>query len=60
MLARTAAVTLDDDTVTAPVCSQTVASPLVSPTGAAAAAGISGLAGLGWFLVRRRKAAAIA
>jgi hypothetical protein len=60
MLARTGAVTLDDDTVTAPICSQTVASPLVSPTGAAAAAGISGLAGLGWFLVRRRKAAAIA
>jgi hypothetical protein len=60
MLARTGAVTLDDDTVSAPICSQTVASPLVSPTGAAAAAGISGLAGLGWFLVRRRKAAAIA
>lgn len=60
MLAREGAVTLDSDTITAPTCTQTVASPLVSPTGGAAAAGISGLAGLGWFLVRRRKAAAIA
>jgi hypothetical protein len=60
MLARNGAVTLDSDTITAPMCSQTVASPLVSPVGGAAAAGISGLAGLGWFLVRRRKAAAIA
>jgi Ice-binding-like len=60
LLARNGAVTLDSDTITAPMCSQTVASPLVSPVGGAAAAGISGLAGLGWFLVRRRKAAAIA
>ena len=56
MLARNGAVTLDSDTITAPTCSQTVASPLVSAVGGAAAAGISGLAGLGWFLVRRRKA----
>jgi Ice-binding-like len=60
MLARTGAVTLDSDTITAPTCTQTVASPLVSPVGGAAAAGISGLAGLGWFLVRRRKTAIIA
>lgn len=60
LLARNGAVTLDDDIVTAPLCSQTVASPLVSPTGGAAAAGISGLAGLGWFLVRRRRTGAIA
>jgi hypothetical protein len=60
MLARNGAVTLDSDNITAPTCSQTVASPLVSPVGGAAAAGISGIAGLGWFLVRRRKTAAIA
>jgi Ice-binding-like len=60
MLARTGAVTLDSDTITAPTCTQTVASPLVSPAGGAAAAGISGIAGLSWFLVRRRKTAAIA
>jgi hypothetical protein len=59
MLARNGAVTLDDDNITAPVCSQTVASPLVSPAGVAAA-GVLGLASLGWFLVRRRRPAAIA
>ncbi len=60
VLARNGAVTLDSDTITAPTCTQTVASPLVSPVSAAAAAGISGIAGLGWFLVRRRKTTAIA
>jgi hypothetical protein len=59
LLARNGAVTLDTDTVSAPTCT-TEGSPLVSLPGAAAAAGISGLAGLGWFLVRRRKTGALA
>jgi hypothetical protein len=58
VLARNGAVTLDDDTISAPSCT-TEGSPLVSLPGAAAAAGISGLAGLGWFLIRRRKTGAL-
>jgi hypothetical protein len=60
VLAGNGAVTLDDDTVTAPTCMTVVASPLASLRGLVVAAGISGLAGLGWFLVRRRRTAALA
>jgi hypothetical protein len=59
VLARNGAVTLDTDTVSAPSCT-TEGSPLVSLPGAAAAAGIAGLTGLGWFLIRRRKTGALA
>jgi Ice-binding-like len=59
VLARNAAVTLDDDTISAPSCT-TEGSPLVSLPGAGAAAAITGLAGLGWFLIRRRKTGALA
>ena len=57
LLARTAAVTLIDDAINAPSC-QTVATPLASPRVLGAAAGLAGLGGLGWFMVRRRKNAA--
>jgi hypothetical protein len=57
VLARNGAVTLDDDTVTAPSCVTAVGTPMASPRGLAIAAGFSGLAGLGWFLVRRRRVA---
>ncbi len=60
VLARNGAVTLDDDTVTAPTCQTTVGTPLASLPGIAVTAGISGLLGLGWFLVRRRRTAALA
>jgi hypothetical protein len=60
VLAGNGAVTLDDDTVTAPTCLTAVGSPLASLRGLVAAAGISGLAGLGWFLIRRRRTAALA
>jgi hypothetical protein len=60
VLARNGAVTLDDDTITAPTCQTTVGTPVASLRGLAVAAGISGLAGLGWFLVRRRRTAALA
>jgi len=60
VLAGNGAVTLDDDTVTAPTCLTAVGSPLASLRGLVVAAGISGLAGLGWFLVRRRRTAALA
>jgi ice-binding like protein len=60
VLAQNGAVTLDDDTITAPTCMTTQGTPLASPPGIAAAAGISGLAGLGWFLLRRRRTAALA
>jgi hypothetical protein len=60
VLAQNGAVTLDDDTVTAPTCQTTVGTPLASLPGIAVAAGISGLLGLGWFLVRRRRTAALA
>jgi adhesin HecA-like repeat protein len=57
LLASTAAVTLIDDAISAPNCSTTVATPLASGSGLAAAAGLAGLGGLGWFLVRRRRTA---
>jgi hypothetical protein len=60
VLARNGAVTLDDDTITAPTCVTTVGSPLASTRGLAVAAAISGLAGLGWFLGRRRRSGALA
>ncbi|MEP7025013.1 MAG: ice-binding family protein [Actinomycetota bacterium] len=58
VLALNGAVTLDDDTVSARSCTLE-GSPLVSLPGAAAA-GIAGLAGLGWFLIRRKKTGALA
>jgi hypothetical protein len=60
LLAQNGAVTLDSDTVTAPTCTTAVGTPLASLRGLTVAAGISGLAGLGWFLVRRRRTAALA
>jgi hypothetical protein len=60
VLARNGAVTLDDDTITAPTCVTAVGSPLASLRGLVVAAGMSGLAGLGWFLIRRRRTAALA
>jgi hypothetical protein len=57
LLASTAAVTLIDDGISAPNCSATVATPLASGSGLAAAAGLAGLGGLGWFLIRRRRTA---
>jgi hypothetical protein len=60
VLASNGAVTLDDDAITAPTCLTVVGSPLASMRGLVAAAGVSGLAGLGWFLVRRRRTAALA
>jgi hypothetical protein len=55
MLASNGAVTLDDDSITAPVCSPPV--PLASPYVAGPAA-VAGLAFLGWYLIRRRRTAA--
>jgi Ice-binding-like len=60
VLANNGAVTLDDDTVTAPTCLTAVGSPLASLRGLVVAAGASGLAGLGWFLIRRRRTGALA
>jgi hypothetical protein len=57
VLARNGAVTLDDDTITAPTCVTSVGTPMASLRGLAVAAGFSGLAGLGWFLIRRRRTA---
>jgi type VI secretion system secreted protein VgrG len=60
VLASNGAVTLDDDTVTAPTCMTVVGTPLASMRGLVVAAGLSGVVGLGWFLVRRRRTAALA
>lgn len=54
LLASTGGVTLIDDAINAPSCT-TVGTPVASLPGIAAAAGITGLGWVGWFLVRRRK-----
>ncbi len=54
-LASNGAVTLDDDNITVPTCSGLPVPLLASPRTLGGAAGIVGLAWIGWVLVRRRK-----